>query len=97
MKIDLDILKKASCSEIHIVLTSAQVKVIGLKYPLEKGWIDRLANKDFSEEVVNRFIANKYIKKKKRKNIDDDTIRDNFAIHDPKERIRIYNSLHNKH
>jgi hypothetical protein len=39
--------------------TAAQVKVLGLKYPLQKGWMERLVGAEITDEDAKQFIAAK--------------------------------------
>jgi hypothetical protein len=44
------------------VYTAAQVEVLGLKYPLQKGWMTALVGKELTPEQVQRFIEAKDIR-----------------------------------
>lgn len=50
-----------------------QVRLLGLDWPLEKGWIDRLVGTELAQEKVDEFlgIRDAHVKNKTRKPVDD--------------------------
>lgn len=49
--------------------TSAQVKILGLKFPLESGWQEKLIGTKITQDQAKEFAKNKnvFVKRKKRK------------------------------
>jgi len=69
MKITKQILYFGSTQRLNIVLTKRSCEAIGLKYPLIKGWVDKIIGKDITEEQYDLFIKGKNEPKKELKRI----------------------------
>lgn len=60
MQLTMEMIQKASTSDKHIVLTNKSLAVLGLSYPLEKGWIAKLIGSEISQDQYNEFVKGKH-------------------------------------